>query len=238
VADEREAAGPLRLVTGEPGGRVQDPAELFPLGQLARFRGDGAGDRLQLIPAGQVVLQDDELLLQLDRHLDDRRQDDDERPGLLAHVDPGVEGLDDLGAPQEAVEVDEDQQRRAVGRGHGVQGPDRRQRVGGVDGGGDLGPSAEGFEAPVDVPGGQRPTSTAAQGGDLGQGVLVLGRPDPQAGEAGTHVLLEALGERHGGLLVNGGGWWLRAWRGIFGGELRWTDPAAALPAGPGGIRP
>ena len=160
-----------------------------------------AGDRPELVAAGQVVLDDDEVLLQLDGDLDHRGQDDDEGAGLLAGGEPGVEGLDDLGGAEEAVEVAEHQDGGAVGRGQGGQRADRGQRVGGAgDGAGPVGLAGDG-QAAVDVPGGQGPALVAAEAGDLGDGVVVLVGADPEAGEAGADVLGQALGERHGVLL-------------------------------------
>ena len=66
--------------------------------------------------------------------LDDRREDHDEGAVLLARDELGVEGLDDLGTVQEPVEVAQDQERRAVGRGQGGERPDRGERIGGADG--------------------------------------------------------------------------------------------------------
>ena len=108
-------------------------------------------------------------LLQLDRDLDDRGQDDDEGPVLLAGGDPGVQGLDDLGRAEEAVEVAEHQDGGALGRGQGGQGAEGGQRVGGA--GGDGGPAlaAGDGQAAVDVPGGQGPALVAAEAGDLGE---------------------------------------------------------------------
>ena len=56
-------------------------------------------------------------------------------------------------------------------------------------------------QAAVDVPGGQGPAVAAAEAGDLGDGVVVLGGADVDAAEGGADVLGQALGERHGRLL-------------------------------------
>ena len=109
------------------------------------------------------------------------------------------------GLPRKRWKLTQHQQRRAVGRGQGVQRPDGGQRVGGVGEAAGLGRLAGQAQAPVDVPGGQGPAVGAAEAGDLGQGVLVLEGLDPEAGEAGADVLREALGERHGGLLGGDG---------------------------------
>ena len=52
-------------------------------------------------------------------------------------------------------------------------------------------------QAAVDVPGGQVPALVAAEPRDLGDGVVVLERLDPEAREGGAHVLRQTLGERH-----------------------------------------
>ena len=180
VAHQRQAEGVLGLDPGQAGRRVEHGGQAVALGQLARLGGDAAGDRLELVAAGQVVLDDDELLLQLDGDLHDRGQDDDEGPVLLAGGDPGVEGLDDLGRAEEPVEVAEHQDGGAVGRGQGGQasgsrpaGRRRRRRRRSV------GSAGEG-QAAVDVPGGQGPALVAAEAGDLGDGVVVLVRCGPR----------------------------------------------------------
>jgi hypothetical protein len=98
------------------------------------------------------------------------------------------------------VVIAEHQQGGAVGRGQRVQAAEGGQRVGGPgDGAGAFALAGDG-QAAVDVPGGQGPALAAAEGGDLGDGVVGLVGADPQAGEAGADVLGEALGERHEGL--------------------------------------
>ena len=52
-------------------------------------------------------------------------------------------------------------------------------------------------QAPVDIPGGQRPVVLAAKLGDLVDGLVVLVALDPDPAEGGTDVLRQALGERH-----------------------------------------
>ena len=198
MADQREAEGILGLHPGEPGRGVEDGGQAVAHGQLAGLGRHAPGDRLELIAAGQVVLDDHEELLELDGNLDHRRQDDDEGPVLLARGDPRVQGLDDLGRSQEPVEVAEHQDRGALGRGHRPQRSDRRQRVGGAgDDASGFGPAGEG-QAAVDVPGGQRPALVAAEAGDLGDRVVVLVRAHIEAAEGGADVLRQTLGERHG----------------------------------------
>ena len=87
-----------------PGRRIEHGRQPVALGQLAGLGGDAAGDPLELVAAGQVVLDDDELPLQLDGDLHHGRQDDDEGPTGLAGGDRRVEGLDDLDVVQEPVE--------------------------------------------------------------------------------------------------------------------------------------
>ena len=112
VPDQREAERVLGLDAGQPGRRVEHGRQAVALGQLAGLGGDAAGDPLELVAAGQVVLDDDELPLQLDGDLHDGREDDDEGPAGLAGGDGRVEGLDDLDVVQELVEVAQDEDRR------------------------------------------------------------------------------------------------------------------------------
>ncbi len=127
----------------------------FVVGQFAGLGGDRAGDLLDLLTARQIVLDDDELAFQLARDLEDRREDHEDRPVLLAGGDGRIERLNDLDAAQEPVEVPQDEQRRAVWRGQRADCLDRGQWVGGADGrvralvaSGDRQPA-------IDVPGGQ-----------------------------------------------------------------------------------
>ena len=60
VPDQREAEGVLGLDAGQPGRRVEHGGQAVALGQLAGLGGDAAGDPLELVAAGQVVLDDDE----------------------------------------------------------------------------------------------------------------------------------------------------------------------------------
>jgi hypothetical protein len=78
----------------------------------------------------------------------------------------------------------------------------RGQRVGGAGDRGGAG--ASDLQAAVDVPGGQRPAVVATECRDLGDRVVVLEAPDPEAAEGGADVLPQALRERHGGLLFGG----------------------------------
>jgi hypothetical protein len=139
------------------------------------------------------VLQDDELTLQLDRDLDDRGEDDDERPVPLAGADPGVERLDDLDGVQEPVEVPEHQDRRAVGGRRPAEGAERRERVGGGAGRPFVARAGPAQPA-VDVPDRQAPALPAAEAGDLDDRVVVLEGLDVDAAERGAHQLLQTLG--------------------------------------------
>src|SRR5262245_37398553 len=78
--------------------------------RLCARGGKRPGNLLELIAASQIVLDDDELTIELNRDLNHRRQDDDEGPVLLSHRDRRVQRLHDLGATKEAVEVPQDQQ--------------------------------------------------------------------------------------------------------------------------------
>jgi hypothetical protein len=101
VPDQAEREGVLGLDAGQPGRRVEHGGQAVPLGQLAGLGGDAAGDPLELLAAGQVVLDHDEGPLQLDGDLHDGREDDDEGSGRLAGGDGRVEGLDDLDVRQD-----------------------------------------------------------------------------------------------------------------------------------------
>ena len=113
---QRQAEGILGLDPGQAGSRIQQPLHFDTLGQLAVLRRDTAGDGFQLLAAGQRVLDHDEQLFELRRHLDDRRQDHDERAVLFAGGQLFGQGLHDFGRLQEAVEIDQDENRRAVFR--------------------------------------------------------------------------------------------------------------------------
>ena len=113
----------------------------------------------------------------------------------LAGADLLGQGLDDLGRLQEAVEVDQHQERRAVGRRQGVEGPDGGQRIVAAGVGGLAVGLAGQMQAAFDVPDGEPPLVVAAHLGDLGQGIVVLVRLDPQAGEAGGDVLRQDAGQ-------------------------------------------
>jgi len=198
VADQGEAQGVLGLHAGHPPRRVEDGLQAVPLGQLARLGRQRAGDGLDLVAAGQVVVDQDELLFQLDGDLYQRRQDDDDGSGGLPGVDLGVEGLDDLHGVQESVEVLEHEEGGALGGGQGAERADRGQRVGRLHGRGRVGRRPGQGQSPVDVPGGQGPALVAAEPGDLPDGVLVLEGVDVDAAEGGAHEFPQALGERHG----------------------------------------
>ena len=98
--------------------------------QLARLRGNAPGDRGNLVAAGQFMVDHHELFLQLDRDLHHWRQDEDERAGLLARRELGVERLHDLGAIHKPVGISQHQDRCAIGRGQWAQRLDRRERIG------------------------------------------------------------------------------------------------------------
>jgi MFS family permease len=159
--------------------RIEDGTQVISLGQIAGLGGDAAGDGLQLVPSGEIMLQDHELPLQFDRDLDNRRQNHHEGPVLLALADGGVEGLDDLGRTQELVEVPQHQDRRPIGRCQGVRRLDGRQRVVCGRHGTGLGGLAVQGDAPVDVPACHRPVVPMAETGDLGDGIIVLVRCGP-----------------------------------------------------------
>ena len=98
------------------------------------------------------------------------------------------------------LEVDQHEDGGALGSGQGVERADRGQRISAagvrlpVDLTGDL-------QAPGNVPDGQPPILLAAHAGNLGQGVVVLVRLDPKAGESGGDVLHQALRKCHNGFL-------------------------------------
>ena len=73
---------------------------------------DLAGDGVELLPVGQIVLQDHELPFQFQGQLHGRCQDDDERSVRLTILQLILERLDDLGAVQKPLEVFKDEQRQ------------------------------------------------------------------------------------------------------------------------------
>ena len=214
VADQRQAEGVLGLQPRQPRRRVEHGGQAVALGQLARLGGDAAGDRLELVAAGQVVLDDDEELLQLDGDLDDRGEDDDEGAVALAGLELGVEGLGDLGRSRGSggsCGAPGSRCRRAwPGPAASGRRPAGRRRRGArpVGAAGDV-------QAAVDVPGGQGPALVAAQAGDLGDGVVVLVGADVDAGERGAaRTPKSARRASWWGLL----GCWGWAERGVAGG--------------------
>ena len=176
MADQREREGVLGLDPGQARPAASSTAvEAVALGQLARLGGDPAGDRLELVAAGQVVLDDDELLLQLDGDLHDRREDDDE--GSVASCRRRCResrAWTTSVRAEEAVEVAQHEQRRAVGRGQRRRAPGWR-RAGRRARGPSVASRGPGVsQAAVDVPGGQGPALLAAEAGDLGDRVVML----------------------------------------------------------------
>ena len=144
------------------------------------------------------MLDDDELAFQFARDLEDRREDHEDRPVLLAGGDRRVECLDDLDTAQEPVEVAQDEQGGAVLRGQRADCLDRCQRVSrGTSAVLELSSRRTTDQAAIDVPGGQRPALLATEPGDLDDSIVVFERLDPDACEAGAHVLRQTLGERH-----------------------------------------
>ena len=104
---ESQGESVLGLNPREARGGVQETIQLGSLGQFARFRGHTASDLGELLTVGQLVLDHRERFLQLDGELDGRRQDDDERPSLLAGLYLVGQRLDDFGTAEEPVEVDQ-----------------------------------------------------------------------------------------------------------------------------------
>ncbi len=97
VPNQTETVRPFGLEPGQSAGGVEHGVQLVAFGQFAVLGGDATGDLFKLLAAGKVMLDNDEELLQLDGHLHERRQDDDERAVLLAEGNLPDEGLDDLG---------------------------------------------------------------------------------------------------------------------------------------------
>ena len=232
MPDKRQPEGVLGLVRGSarPPRRARRP-EPSPSGSSPGSVATLAGDRLDLVRAGQVVVDDDELPLQLDGELDDGGEDDDEGPVTPAGDDPGVECLDDLGRAEEPVEVAEHEQGRAVGRGQG--GSRRGSRPGGRSPG-VAWRSRQNGRPP------ERPRSTsqvardqfscAAEGGRSRRPRhRARSRVDVNAAERGAHQLAQALGERHGWLLLGVVGY------GDGGGRDRGVSSTASGPGGPPG---
>ncbi len=54
---------PFSLKPREACGRIEHSFEIVTVGQFAFFGGDAASDLFELLPPGQVVLDDDEVLL-------------------------------------------------------------------------------------------------------------------------------------------------------------------------------
>ena len=102
---DAQAIGTLGLIAGQAGGGIEHHVHVVALRQIAVFGGDATGNLLQLVAAGQVVVEHDEVLFEFGGDLHDGRQDDDERAIGLAGADLLGQGLDDLRRIQEAMEV-------------------------------------------------------------------------------------------------------------------------------------
>src|SRR5262249_19787134 len=101
---------------------------------------------------------------------------------------------------------------------------DRGEWVGGAgNGAGAVGAAGDGQPA-VDVPAGQRPPLAAAEGDQLEQCVVGLGRADPEAGGAGADGLRQPLGERQEGPLWVSGVMG-RGMRGVAVRAVSYTNP-------------
>ena len=124
MPDQTEAERIFGFDSRQPGRGFQKLGQFGPFRQFARLGGHAAGDLVELLATGQFVFDHGKGLLQFDRYRDRRRQDDDERPPLLAGEDLLGQRLDDLRAAEKLVEVRQDQKRRAVGRGQGIEGAD------------------------------------------------------------------------------------------------------------------
>ena len=128
MADQRQLNA-SRPRTGS--GRRRRPArvQLGALRQFTVFGGDAAGDLVELLAAGQFVLDHDEQLLQFDRDRHDRRQDDDERAVLLAVAICGARAWTISADCRKRWKLTQDQQRRAVGRGQRIERTDGGQGI-------------------------------------------------------------------------------------------------------------
>ena len=179
----------------EAGGRVQHALEVFSLGQVIGAVAEKlAGDVLELRPVRQIMLDHDHQLLDLGRDLDDRRQDDHERPLLLSSDQGVVDGLNDFRVLEEAVVVVQEQEPGALLvlalflppgpilfllDGQGGPGAHRRQGVAATAVGGRLAGAGE-AQAVGDVPGGHAPVALPGGGEDLALGFIRLMGMDPE----------------------------------------------------------
>ena len=66
VPDDRQAEGIFRLVPGQPRGGIEDPPQGLAVRQVPVPGGDAPGDLFQLVPPGEVVFDDDEVVFQFD----------------------------------------------------------------------------------------------------------------------------------------------------------------------------
>ena len=128
-ANQRKAERPFGFVSCQSDGRVEDHLQVAAFRHLAILGGDASGDLLDLAACRQVVFEHHEVFLEFHRDVDDRGEDDDERPILFAgHNLPG-QRLDDLGGLHEAMEVFQDEQGRRVLAGQGIDRTDGGQRI-------------------------------------------------------------------------------------------------------------
>ena len=185
MPDQRQAEGVLGLHPGQARRRIEDHAQVVALGQVAGLGGDAAGDLLDLVTTGQVVLDDDELALQV-------------RPGSGRRATGSttkVRSCLPLAiAVSRAWTISAEPRNRwkflstriavpsGVARAFSALIADRGSAAAGVQ------PAIGGLpveaQAPVDVPGGQRPVVLPAELGDLVDGLVVLVALDPDPEKA------------------------------------------------------
>jgi hypothetical protein len=196
VPGQGQGEGSLGLVAGQSGRHIEDPLEGFSLRQVVRrIAGQLASDSFQLLAIGQGVFEDDEELLQLDRDLHQGRQHHQEGALLLAGDQLVEHRLHHFRIGQVAMELMEQQQRRAVVFGQGRQGTQSGQ---GIAGFGASGAARAGqAQAVGDVPDSKLPALLPGMLDDFAFGFVGFLRMNPQAGASGMDGVGQLFGQLH-----------------------------------------
>lgn len=139
---------------------------------------------------GKFVFNDHKRLLNLDRDLYHRRQNNDDRSVLLTRLNLPSQSLNDLCGLGKPMKVLQHQDRRSFGRCQSVERANRGQRITAVR---SCVVIARNAQPCLDVPGRQPPALFTTDRGDLGQPIVRFERLDPQGGETGPGILVDSI---------------------------------------------
>ena len=195
-------------------------------------------DRRELITVGPAVLDDGQPQLELDGNLADRRQNHDRGSVSSRGGDGQFQGLNDLRAVEEPMEVPQNQQQRTPLGREAAECADHSEGIAFSDPRMGIQRFTDDLQTGVDVPGRQDPGLFAAKVGDLGHGVVRFDGLDPESGEPGAHELPHSLFERHSCSFqeIRFNGIW-KIWPSTRRMDLGEKARRADRPAAPNGIR-